>query len=1091
MDSYININLQRRMKNIIVLFVFFICVTNIKAQTGHSPIGACNTLSLAGEWSIKLDAENEGSSKGWQNMLWQDKITLPGTTDQARYGEKTSGSDYGILTRKYKYCGKVWYNKEINIPKEWKNKEVVLHLERVMWESTVWIDGRPLGAQDGLGTPHFHSMGILSPGKHILAICVDNDLIHNIGDKGHAYTEYTQTIWNGIVGEIELRALAQTSLHGLKISPDTDNSSLEISYRLHRKEAATKNIEVSYQVVDISTGKVVSNKKESILIDHDEALNRNICLFLDDSAKPWNEFTPNLYRVHINIKDGKEVCSYSESFGFRKLSIGKAKVKINGESLFLRGNLDCVHFPLTGHPSCDVEEWERIFTIYKQYGLNHVRFHSWCPPKAAFEAADKVGIYIQAEILWIDWWMTKAPEDRPEMITKGLPEGLGKNPSADQFVQAEMQRMLDAYGNHPSFVFFCIGNELGNSDFDVMQEWVKEARQKDDRRLYSVSTARKIMPVDQYMATHNIPNAGRTYGLIKTGTDFDIEESYSKSSIPIIAHEVGQYPVYPLWSEIQKYTGVVEARNLKEFKILADKNNIGGMDKPFHAASGALQTLLYKAHIEALLRTPSCAGFQMLSMTDYAGQGEALVGWLDSFWDSKGIVSPEEFRSYCSEVVPLARFDKWTWNANETFIAKIQLANYGLETIKGPMSWQFASATGRVIASGELDVSACRGKLSDIAQIKVDLSNIVNAEKFQLQLSIKGSNYHNRWPIWVYPAIDLPKLCNSNIRISNRLDAETLEFLSCGGKVLLKAHHLGSKDNSSPIFFTPLFWSNSFFPGQDNKTLGLLVDQAHPSLSQFPTDSHSNWQWQSISKGKSFVVNSERGLNPIAQPISDFHINDKLASIFECQVGTGKLLVCGYDLDTENMVGKQLEYSLLSYMGQSNFNPSYALSETQVKELFVYIPKLEFSAPSGFENAAIYIECAAKAMPNDSLDWSKEKDNSTIMQTGYSYIVSGVKIGPGEERPLWIGNDIQVQFGIPQGVIGDLFIEIENGKSSKDKITFILEGREFTIDTPRKGREWIKLFVMREDTNDGKVVISAQTSSSEKLKIKNIAFVKQ
>ena len=221
------------------------------------------------------------------------------------------------------------------------------------------------------------------------------------------------------------------------------------------------------------------------------------------------------------------------------------------------------------------------------------------------------------------------------MTTRGLPKGLGHNPSADKFVPEELQRMIEAYGNHPSFTMLCIGNELGNSNFDIMQQWIKSLQEKDPRRLYAISTARKIMPADQYMVTHNIPQIGGTYGINGFGTDNDRESIYSKATIPVIAHEVGQYPVYPLWNEIDKYTGVLEARNLESLRQQAVKNHIEHQDRKFHEASGALQTILYKGLIENLLRTPSCAGFQMLSMTDYSGQGEALVGWLDSFWDSK------------------------------------------------------------------------------------------------------------------------------------------------------------------------------------------------------------------------------------------------------------------------------------------------------------------------------------------------------------------------------------------------------------------------------------------------------------------------
>ncbi len=348
------------------------------------------------------------------------------------------------------------------------------------------------------------------------------------------------------------------------------------------------------------------------------------------------------------------------------------KILINGKVAYMRGNLDCVHFPLTGYPSCDEKDWIRIFKKYKAYGLNMVRFHSWCPPEAAFRAADKLGIYIQAEIVWIDWWMTDPPEDRPEMYTKGL----GKNPSADKFVQAAMKRISEAYGNHPSFVFFCIGNELGNSDFNIMQDWMRKIKKNDPRRLYSVSTARKIMPVDDYNITHNIPGIGRTYANSLNKTGAGLEKNYSRANVPIIAHEVGQFPVYPEWKEIEKYTGVLRARNLAGFQKVVEKTGIADQDEDFHKASGALQQLLYKNLIENILLAPSSPGFTLLSMQDCQGQGEALVGWLDTFWDSKGITTPEAFSAHCNAVVPLIQTNSFTYTHNDTIKLKAEVANY-------------------------------------------------------------------------------------------------------------------------------------------------------------------------------------------------------------------------------------------------------------------------------------------------------------------------------------------------------------------------------------------------------------------------------
>ena len=431
-----------------------------------------NDQSLNGTWQFKLDPEDKGLKENWQGTSFTDHITLPGTTDEAHYGEKTSGSDFGILTRAYKYYGPAWYSREIEIPSEWNGKSIRMELERVLWESRVFIDGKEVSVQDALSTPHCHDLGYLSPGKHRLTIRINNDLIYNIGDKGHVYTEYTQSIWNGAVGRLQLKAVEAVHFSNPQVFTKVSPCTLQVTDTIMNTSAKKVDTRISWQLTERESGAVVFSRTTEQLLQK----GANVLDFqaaMPAGIKLWNDVTPNLYRLKVTVQDKKKTYDTREiEFGFREVTSSKSKIQINGKPVFLRGNLDCVHFPLTGYPSCKVEDWERIFRIYKDYGLNHVRFHSWCPPEAAFVAADRIGIYIQAETIWIDWWMSVEQKERKEMDTKGHPQGLGKNPSADRYVQQELRRMIDAYGNHPSFVMQCIGNELGNSDFEVMESWM-------------------------------------------------------------------------------------------------------------------------------------------------------------------------------------------------------------------------------------------------------------------------------------------------------------------------------------------------------------------------------------------------------------------------------------------------------------------------------------------------------------------------------------------------------------------------------------------------------------------------------------------
>lgn len=1037
-----------------------------------SGLYAQDVQSLAGTWQFRLDPSDQGMTENWQERSFDQTIALPGTTDEAHYGEKTSGSDFGILTRAYKYYGPAWYSKEIDIPSEWQGKQIRMELERVLWESRVFVDGRELSRQDALSTPHYHDLGCLSPGKHRLTMRINNDLIYNIGDKGHVYTEYTQSIWNGVVGRLQLKVIDAVHFSNPQVFTRVDPYTLQVTDTIMNTSGKKVNARITWQLTERESGTVVfSQTTEQPLQKGANALNYQAAM--PTGIKPWNDVTPHLYQLKVTVQDSKRTYDTRNiELGFREVTASQSKLLVNGKPVFLRGNLDCVHFPLTGYPSCRVEDWERIFRLYKDYGLNHVRFHSWCPPEAAFVAADRIGIYIQAETIWIDWWMSSEQKERPEMNTKGYPQGLGNNPSADRYVQQELRRMIDAYGNHPSFVMQCIGNELGNSDFDVMETWMKPLRETDDRRLYSVSTARKIMPVDQYMVTHYINGLGATRGL-KGGasTAWDFEEVYSQSNIPILAHEIGQWPVYPKWEEIKKYTGVLKARNLEGFREQARKNGIEEQNAAFVAASGALNQIMYKYEIESFLRTPSCGGIQLLSMQDYQGQGEALIGWLDVFYDSKGITTPEQFRAHHDTTVALLRMPKYVWENRESFTADMQLAHYGTEDLQDGLYWKIKDANSNLIASGKSDLRCWPAGSSELGgTIRCDLSQITTAQKLTVEVGLQGRAIANRWNIWVYPSTDMPEDSSGVVYVTDRMDAACIWQLENGGKVLLLASALGTEETCDKISFYPLYWSLTFFPGQGKNTIGMVVRDKHPLFAQFPTDSHSDWQWQSVyKKAHAFYINDyPEDYKPIAQPIDDFHRNNKLASIFELKVGKGKLLVCGFDLkDEKNPAARQLKRSILHYMNSADFNPSLERDLPSLQRMFTCVEPLKSTVTGTFSNALLYIDCA--------------EPEQTFAHKNTTWNVS----------PDWKGEEIELNIDCPSGIIGSLYVCLAD-KDRKDRAGhLVFEGRDYEWEKQGQEESWVKFHIMREDSNDGKLRLKAKVKKGPDLVVSKVAIVEE
>jgi beta-galactosidase len=1071
-----------RLSVILFITIFF------KGVTGN----AQDKISLIGQWAVQLDADSVWYKQGKPPVKFEHKLQLPGTTDEAHLGTETTGSDYGILTRKYKYIGPAWYQRQITIPASWKGKNIHLFLERVLWESKIFIDGKLLSTLSPLYVPHRHNLGVLQPGLHTITICINNDMIHPIGDKGHGYTEYTQSIWNGIVGKLELKAEHQVVVSAIKTYPDIEKKQLGLEVFL--SSPPTFDMEFSVALKDLETGKTIKTKRQIIQAKQGR---EKIELFMNGltNIKSWDEFNPHLYELTVTLRYGGRLSIWKDKTGFRKLSTSKHKILVNNKATFIRGNLDCVHFPLTGYPSCNVKDWETIFQKYKDYGLNTVRFHSWTPPKAAFEAADKMGIYIQTEIIWLDWWMAGEQKDRPEMNTKGYPQGLGKNPGADAFVQAEMKRVLDEYGNHPSFMFFCIGNELGNSDFDVMEQWIKKVKNEDPRRLYAVSTARKIMPVDDYMVTHNIPNVGGTYRVSLNKTDAGLEASYSKAELPVIAHEVGQYPVYPEWKEIDKYKGVLKARNLEGFKAMAEKNGIAAQDKDFHHATGALQQLLYKNYIENITLAPSSAGFQMLSMNDYQGQGEALIGWLDCFWEDKGTTSPEVFRGYSNAVVPLIRTNSFTYTINDTLKLGMEVANNFKTDLQKKILWEITANTGTILHKGATAKTFLpQGQLTKVDSLSLPLTSFPDeAGEYSFRLFFDDNSYSNSWSFFVFPVAGKKEVNTDGIYISNEWNVAVDNVLAQGGKVLLMANKLGNKNTSAPVSFTPLFWSASFFPGQSNQTLGSMINNKSAAFRYFPTHNFTNWQWLKVMPGARYfnLSNMPKNYIPLVQPVSDFHYNDKLGSIFETRVGNGKLLISGYDLQQKNNAyTQQLYYSITSYMKSSAFAPEIELPIGLLKEILKPTPEAAHTSllPEQFKEASLLIKAGTGEQA--SKKWRTTGD-SIVINKNYQYNLDKAYTQKLESGSTWKSNNFTINLLPPAGVKGYVYLHFVNPENQKMEGMVTIEGRELkTGKIPVTGK-WIKIFMMREDTNDGKVAIHLVSDDNEVLMVDQLVITEE
>lgn len=900
------------MKRLSMLLIgLFACLMVQAAQTDR--------MDLSGLWRFQLDPMGFGKTPGSELYLSKltETIELPGSMDEGGKGIRNIVAHVDRLSRKFEYCGQAWYQREVVIPKEWEEREIILSLERCHWETAVFVDGEPVATDERLSTPNrFILTKQLTPGLHTLTLCVDNRLKYLMDQWNHGTTEYTQTNWNGVVGRMELIAKPSSYIGKMKIYPDIEAKKVNVRLALHVTGNNPTKGELTLRIREKDGKEVCQTVIPLSLSGKENKIEQELALGKD--IKLWNEFSPALYELIATLTTEAGEDTYTSVFGMRHVEQGRHHIRVNGRDIHLRGVLDCCVFPLTGYPATDVKEWKRIMGTVKDHGMNHVRFHSWCPPEAAFDAADELGLYLQVELpMWI--------------------KDVGQYPARRDFFEREMYAILDEYGNHPSFILYCNGNE-NEGDFAVLEDLVKKGQAYDSRHLYSASTARTHVAADQYYTSHvaaSVGDTNRRWITVyegKPSTDWDRSEE-SAIDVPVIAHETGQRCMYPDFEEMKKYTGVLEPRNFKVYQDRLAKNGMLHQAGDFFRATGAHTVLQYKEVNEALLRTSTSGGFQLLGLSDFPGQGSAFVGILDAFWESKGLVTPEKYRESCAPIVLLARLPKRTYTNAETFTVKMEIYHFGPEAIrKGQLTWQLEDESGDIAASGKLSHKEIPFSTVDsLGVIHIPLDKITTAGRYTLKARIAG-NIRNEWDIWVYPAVKQP--ASEGYKYVRRW-SEAKELLQKGENVLLIPDSCAGRKTH----FVSHFWNPIMFNWKP-MIVGTCIEHRHPVFRDFPTSYYADWQWWDILNYATAVdLTDIRALTPVIQSVDSYEFNRKLGVSFEACVGSGKLFVLAVDpvKDIEKRPAmQQLLMSVRNYVASDRFAPTVTLQPYELDALFDY-----------------------------------------------------------------------------------------------------------------------------------------------------------
>lgn len=816
-------------------------------------------IDLSGQWQVKLDAEKQETMP----QAYPETMMLPGTTSAAGLGMPNPAKERGCLTDAYRFEGAVWFMRTFTAG-DWTGEQTMLTLERTR-KTTVYLDGRPIGHQESLCTPHRYFLPPVHAGEHTLVIRVDNTDYPTRG--GHLTSPDTQSNWNGITGEISL-TVAHTLLTDLTVRPDLRRGCLRVHGHI-------------IGAPDGVAGIVLPGQMEHLLPYRRGVLDGECPLKGNEAF--WDEAHPEIHTISIDL-DGDV---YETTFGLRDVRTLSRRLLINGRETFLRGKVDNLLYPKTGYTPTDVASWMTILGIAKEYGINHYRYHTACPPDAAFTAADLLGVYMAPEL---PFWGTVAEEGEE-----------GYDERERDFLFQEGFRILREYGHHPSFLWLSLGNELWGSK-DVLNRMMRAYREADDTKLYS-SGANNYQFVPDVLDEENVfvgVRLGRErlirgsyamcdapQGIVQTTapesvSNYDasiVPETLGQSGeagkvqiqygtgvkevdaqsadalipdVPVISHEVGQYVFYPDFSEIPHYTGPLKPRNIEAMRENLERAGLYGEHEAFFRQTGHLAVDCYKREIETLLRSREVSGFQLLDLQDYTGQGTALVGVLNAMMENKGLISAEEWREFCAGTVVLGEFASFTGMMGEDIRFDVQISECDPE--------KQHTCIRCTLMDGERELYACdvtpgarQGRLTDAVSVTFPAECYRDAMQERITgltvVLTLADGTRNHYPIWLIPPVDI-RITREGIEKDGRMVA----FVSAEEKADGAAIVVPSAEGQLPAEYCTDFWCYPMFRSISESmgkpvpvgTMGLSIDTASPLLKRFAQEDYTTPAWYAI-----------------------------------------------------------------------------------------------------------------------------------------------------------------------------------------------------------------------------------------------------